>query len=511
MSRFLLSLFILSLPLAAEAQFTPAPLPAPLRKFADAPRMRFGYIAVPENRANPSNTRTIQLAVVIVPALGATPQPDPVFYVVGGPGGSATLSSGGFPVFKELNKDRDIVYLDPRGAGFSEPNLFLRRDAASLRKFTSINRAYFQNQGIDLTGYNATEMAQDYESARVALGYGPINLFANSYGTFVAQEMLRRFPASLRAAVMSGNSPATDPFLPTTLPIEKHGVDALIRDVSSDRTARREFPNFRLHFYKLMASLYASPRKLKLKNLDTGKLESVTIDDQEFLSTLTELLQETGTIQYIPLLVRQFEQKNYHSLIARFFGPQKNLRLENPFGLYLSVLGIDFAAPGYVRATERGVLGTHDPTLIRADGLQIYQLAQTVVAWGLPYNPGTTRTLPQSTVRTLFLEGEMDAQTPVNGGAVIAAGVPNSVNYTYPRIGHGVGFSYGPDLTAAVSFIQTPALAPAFSFGSLHRRHFYKTRAPSFRTRGVDDWRDYLTDLPLSRALPRESAAGDDK
>src|SRR5260221_6579112 len=105
---------------------------------------------------------------------------------------------------------------------------------------------------------------------------------------------------------MSGNSPATDPFLPTTLPIEKHGVDALIRDVSSSRVARRDFPNFRLHFYKLMASLRASPLKLKLKNLDTGKPESVTIDDEEFLSTLTQLLQETATIQYIPLLVRQF-------------------------------------------------------------------------------------------------------------------------------------------------------------------------------------------------------------
>jgi pimeloyl-ACP methyl ester carboxylesterase len=345
-------------------------------------------------------------------------------------------------------------------------------------------------------------MAQDYEAARVALGYGSINLFANSYGTFVAQEILRRFPASLRAVVMSGNSPAPDPFLPTTLPIEEHGIDALIRDVAGNRPARRAFPNFRARFYKVMASLRASPLKLKLQNRDTGKSEDVTIDDGEFLNTITGLLQETRTIRYIPLLVREFGQKNYRSLVARFFAPQKETRRDNPFGLYLSVLAIDFAAPSYINATERGVLSTHNPTLIRADGIHILQLAQLVVAWGLPYNPGTTRTLPQSFVRTLFLNGKMDAQTPVDGGATIAAGMPNSINYVYPRIGHGVGFDYGPDLTAAVAFIENPAATPVFSVGSLQRRNFYKVRAPASRTRGVDDWRDYLPDPPIRPALP---------
>jgi hypothetical protein len=65
-----------------------------------------------------------------------------------------------------------------------------------------------------------------------------------------------------------------------------------------------------------------------------------------------------------------------------------------------------------------------------------------------------------------------------------------------------VGFDYGPDLTAAVAFIQDPAQAPVFSVGSLQRRNFYKVRAPAAKTRGIDDWRDYLTDLPVGRLLP---------
>ncbi|MDD5199331.1 MAG: alpha/beta fold hydrolase [Terrimicrobiaceae bacterium] len=489
--------------LAARGQFTPAPKPGPLTEFPNAARARFGYVTVPESRSNPQDLRQISLAVIVVPSRSATPLPDPVFYIVGGPGGSATLSSDGFPIFAELNKTRDIVFVDPRGAGFSNPVLFMRRGGVTIGQFTGANRNFFQGQGIDPSAYNTTEIAQDYEAARVALGYGPINLFANSYGTFVAQEMLRRFPGSLRSVVMSGNLPATDPILPTTLGIEKAGIEAMLRDVESNGPARRDFPNFRQRFYHLIPRLNSDPVHLKLSNRDTGKIESVTIDGIEFLSTISELLQRTQTIRLIPLLVTQLDRGQYDALVARLFAPRRDLRRDNPFGMYLSVLGADFAAPGYVLATERGILGVRNRTLIRTEGPDLLQLARLVVSWGVPFNPGATRTLPSSPVRTLLLNGQMDAQTPVAGGASIAAGLPNATNLVYPRSGHAVGFDPGPAFTAAVAFIQDPTRPPVFSRGDLQRRHFYQTVNPVAKTRGVDDWRDHLTDLPISRLAPR--------
>jgi pimeloyl-ACP methyl ester carboxylesterase len=486
---------------AAQAQFVPADKPAPLQQLSNSARTRFGYVTVPENRSDPSNTRTIRLAVIIVPAQTASPAPDPVFYIVGGPGGSATLSSGGFPIFEKLNRTRDIVFVDPRGAGFSDPCLFMRRGGATIGRFVTDNRAFFAGQGIDVAAFNTTEIAQDYEAVRVALvgNAQQINLVANSFGTFVAQEMLRRFPGSLRAVVMGGNSPATDPFLPTSLAIERDGIEALLTDVARTPAARRAFPSFRQRFYKLVDRLNANPVHLRLENRDTGRLQGVTIDGSEFLSTITEMLQCSQTLRYIPLMVRQLEQGNHAALVARFFAPREELRQDNPFGMYLSVLGTDFAAPGYVRATTRGVLGVHNRTLVRTEGPTLVQLAQLVVAWNVPYAPGTTRTLPQSSVPTFLMNGHMDAQTPVTGGATIAAGLSNATNYVYPRSGHAVGFIEGPALDAAVAFIGDPSRAPRFSLGNLRRPHFYAVSEPMARTRGVDDWRDYLTDLPISR------------
>ncbi len=490
-----LLLFALTLTLgsAARAQFTPAAKPAPLKTLSNSARTQFGYITVPESRSNSANTRQIKLAVIISKARSSTPEPDPVFYIVGGPGGSATFSSGGFGIFDVLNEKRDIVYVDPRGAGFSLPCLYMRKDGFTLGQFTSANKAFFQNTlGTDVSAYTTTEVAADYEAARVALGYNQINLFASSYGTFVAQEMLRRFPSSLRAVVMTGNSPATDPFLPTSLRIEAQGLDALFKDVERSPLGRKAFPRLKTRFYALVRALNQTPVKLRLPNSDTGRLKGVTIDGDEFISTVTELLQNTRTLRYIPLLVSEMEQKKYTSLVRRFFAPYKRYPQDNPFGMYLSVLGTDFAAPGYIGATSRGTRAVPEPTLRTTRTPLLIQLAQLVVIWDVPYAPGTTRTLPTSSVPTLLLNGKMDAQTPVTGGATIARGLSNATNYVYPRVGHGVGFSDGPDQDAAVAFLNNPAVKPAYSTSGLMIRDFYARTAPSSRARGIDDWRRYV-------------------
>jgi hypothetical protein len=217
------------------------------------------------------------------------------------------------------------------------------------------------------------------------------------------------------------------------------------------------------------------------------------------------MLQRSQTLRYIPLMVRQLERGEYDALVARFFAPREELRQDNPFGMYLSVLGTDFAAPGYVRATMRGILGVHNRTLVKTEAPLLVQLSQLVVAWGVPYSPGTTRTLPQSNVPTFLMNGRMDAQTPYTGGATIAAGLSDATDYVYPRSGHAVGFVEGPALDAALEFIGNPTHAPPYSLGNLRRPHFYAVSEPVAKTRGVDDWRDFLTDLPISRLWGRPS------
>ena len=57
--------------------------------------MTCGILRVPENRNNP-NSAIIELAVVIVQTRSENPQPDPIVYLVGGPGGSIVRSATNF-------------------------------------------------------------------------------------------------------------------------------------------------------------------------------------------------------------------------------------------------------------------------------------------------------------------------------------------------------------------------------------------------------------------------------
>ncbi len=482
--------------MALAQQFVPADKPAVLRRYPNASRAEFGYVAVPEDRRNPANTRKIQVAVVVVRAQSTAPKADPVFYIVGGPGGSATLSSAGFPVFEALNATRDIVFVDPRGAGYSLPNLFMRRDALTIGPFVDRNRAFFTGQGIDVTGFNTTEIAQDYEDVRVALGYGPVNLFANSYGTFVAQEMLRRNPDGIRCAVMTGNFPATDSFLPTTLATSRQGFQAFFRDVARDRIARTAYPKLDRRFSALVRRLNRDPLVLETFSLQTGRVDTTTIDGTTLIDETTALLQRTATIRLLPLLISQLERGDLR-LAIRFFVPPPTARIENPFGMYLSVLGSDFANPGYAQATSRSVARTSNTAFRETEGPLLIQLARLVVRWGVPFRPGTTRTLPASTVRTLFLNGRMDAQTAASGGAVISQGFSRATNLVYPRIGHAIGFFSGPDLDAALAFIANPDVPPTLQTGRLFRRDFYRVRESAAELRLLERWRDTVVDPPV--------------
>src|SRR6202030_1779320 len=80
-----------------------------------------GELSVLENPSD-SNGRRIRLHIARVPAINRRKQPDPLFVLAGGPGMAATTfyaSAAGS--FERIHRDRDIVLVDQRGTGRSNP------------------------------------------------------------------------------------------------------------------------------------------------------------------------------------------------------------------------------------------------------------------------------------------------------------------------------------------------------------------------------------------------------
>ncbi|MBV9960419.1 MAG: hypothetical protein JO360_18475 [Acidobacteria bacterium] len=82
---------------------------------------RCGKYEVFEDRAGKSG-RKIALNILVMPSTSEKPASDPVFFLAGGPGqGAATLAADNGDFLPLIRAERDIVFIDQRGTGSSNP------------------------------------------------------------------------------------------------------------------------------------------------------------------------------------------------------------------------------------------------------------------------------------------------------------------------------------------------------------------------------------------------------
>jgi len=98
--------------------------------------VRCGTYEVFEDRSAKSG-RTIKLKIVVLKALGAKPAPDAIFPLHGGPGAPATgLVEMANEILKPVRQDHDVVFVDQRGTGESNPlTCDIADDAKDLTSF----------------------------------------------------------------------------------------------------------------------------------------------------------------------------------------------------------------------------------------------------------------------------------------------------------------------------------------------------------------------------------------
>lgn len=85
------------------------------------PRLRCGTVAVPRDHENPSAGH-FNLAVVVVRSSQQPSLPDPVVYINGGPGDPLTIYTD-YQARHPYAARRDLILVDQRGTGRSEPRL----------------------------------------------------------------------------------------------------------------------------------------------------------------------------------------------------------------------------------------------------------------------------------------------------------------------------------------------------------------------------------------------------
>ncbi len=184
-----------------------------------APDLVCGFIAVPEERSDPTS-RLITVFFGVRPGDGT--HPDPLVYLEGGPGGPAVPFSG--PILDlamaTAAGGREVVFVDQRGTGYSNPNLScvdprwfvdgfpfpadesVEAVDAYLQQIAAECQARLRGEGVDLSAFTTIENALDVAELRLGLGVGEWNLFGGSYGTDLALTILRDAPDGVRSVVL---------------------------------------------------------------------------------------------------------------------------------------------------------------------------------------------------------------------------------------------------------------------------------------------------------------------
>jgi pimeloyl-ACP methyl ester carboxylesterase len=432
-------------------------------KSADGPSDAYcGKLDVWENRETKTG-RKIALNIVVLPALKQDYAPDPIFFLAGGPGqGAASLADQLREPFRRLQSSRDIVLVDQRGTGKSNPleckptkeddeDLSdAAEKAAALRLYHSCLDSYKNTADVRL--YTTSIGMDDVDDVRQFLGYPKINLFGVSYGTRAAIVYARRHAANTRAVILDSVAPP-DMRLPLyTARDSQRAMDLLFKDCEKDAGCARRFPHLRDTFNELIARLTAHPEHVHYVHPRTGEVKEMDAKRLVIAGSVFRTLYDPAAASLLPLLIEQASKGNFSGFLALAgdFDPKAESVLAR--GMQVSVICSEDATQIPAGAVAREAAGTFMGT----DFADAFLLPCEFWPRGT-VETGYFDNTP-SAIAALILSGELDPITPPVWGQEIASQWKNSKLVVVPGSGHGA-WSHGCVMKLMEQFLNDGSAA----------------------------------------------------
>jgi pimeloyl-ACP methyl ester carboxylesterase len=388
-----------------------------------------------EDRAAQSG-RTIDLKIVVLPALGNDPQPDPVFFLAGGPGqGAAQMAPTVGRMFRRVQEARDVVLVDQRGTGESNP-LDCRDSGDSLAALDEPRarvlarlKDCLASLDADPRLYTTPIAVDDLDEVRRYLGYERINLYGGSYGTRAALVYLSRHEPAVRAVVLDGVAP-TDMRLPLFFARDaQRAFDRLVADCAADPLCAQKYPRLDERFRVLMERLDDSPVRTTLVHPRTGVAEEVTVTGEFVAAAVFGALYSPLTSSVLPELIARAERGDFQGLLA--LSSLSASGSENmSVGMQLSVIcSEDYPriTPSQIKEAYRGTAFAGRLLSGRLEACAFWPRGQVDPSY---YEP------VRSAVPVLVLSGELDPVTPPHWGDSVLPHLSNARHVVVPATGH---------------------------------------------------------------------------
>ena len=397
---------------------------------------RCGWYDVAENPRAPAG-KHLRVRVAVVPALRRQPLPDPLFIISGGPGQAAAdfyLSSAA--AFELVRRDRNLVIVDQRGTGASNrldcklPDELesARFDIESIKTST---RACLATLPGDPRFYTTSVAVRDLDAIRAALGVDRIDLYGISYGTRVAQEYLRRYPAHVRALVLDGIVPVDVALGPEVAPAAQHALDAILQRCERQTACAAAFPHIARDFANLNAKLTHGSVHVTIPDPQTAKQEALEFGRLHLAAAVRLLSYSDVTAALLPFLIHEAAEDRPEVLAAQALLVSKSIGEQLANGMHNAVVCTEdvpfIGRDAETNANADSYLGPYFLQSLRAM-CSVWPRGVIDADFHRPFYSDTP---------ALLLSGANDPVTPVEYGERAAHDYRNGLHVVVPGQGHG--------------------------------------------------------------------------
>jgi len=457
-----------------EAVFEEAPCPMALPAgTVEGEHITCGYVDVPEEHANHSGD-TVRLAVAVVHSASDKPAPDPLVMLAGGPGQSALEAYPPLLTLPGLNgfwAERDVVLVEQRGTRHSTPFLecqevqafqletldqdlnYEERKELHLEALTAC-RDRLVTEGVNLSAFDSLESAADIVAVLDALGYEEFNIYGGSYGSLLAQHIMRDYPDRVRSAILDAVSPLRHE--PNVL-YKAHSTDRALRllfsQCQADPACDEIYPDLESVFLDTVDRLNGEPAAIQIQNPGTGETHPMLLSGDRLLTLTRDLLYRTEVLPNLPQILYDAADGDY----TFFELLQAALLFQTGIadGLYKSVVCSELADFSVADMADSADL--YPQVVAAVEPLIAEVMLDPCEVWNVEPLDESTKEPVTGDIPTLVLSGEFDPTVPPHLGEVAAEGLTNAYVYSFPGTGHSMIAAGECPVSVMQGFLNDPA------------------------------------------------------
>ena len=369
-----------------------------------------GKLTVFENRETRTG-RTIDLNIVVLPALDQKTNAEPLFDLAGGPGAASTEAAAFYAgPGKAYRRRHDVVCVDQRGTGQSN-RLSIPPEKTPqhyLSEMYPVNYVREMRQALeqraDLTKYTTSIAMDDLEDVRAWLGYDRINLFGWSYGTRAALVYMRQHPEHVRTATLLCVAP-TDLKMPLHhSEAGERAMELLLSECEQDAACHAAFPQIRDDWNNVLVELEKQAARVEYFPPKAAAPTTVQIERDVFAEKIRSWMYDRDKAARIPLIVHHAAGGDFAPFLKDAIAPSIPDFVAD--GMYLSVTCAEDVP--FIDQEEAARLNAGNPF----GNYRVFQQTRACAMWPRGKIPADFLEPVRSNAPVLIFSGNMDPITP---------------------------------------------------------------------------------------------------